>query len=98
MSEKEVTTQLRGASIPLLPVRDVVVCPHMVIPLFGGREKSIRALEAAREQGKKLLLVTKKEAVHDDPSATELYDLGTIATILQMLKLPDGTVKVLSRG
>ena len=98
MSEQEVTTQLSGASIPLLPLRDVVVFPHMVIPLFVGREKSIMALEAAMEQGKKLLLVTQKEAVHDDPSATELYDLGTIATILQMLKLPDGTVKVLIEG
>ena len=98
MSEQEVTTQLSGASIPLLPLRDVVVFPHMVIPLFVGREKSILALEAAMEQGKKLLLVTQKEAVHDDPSATELYDLGTIATILQMFKLPDGTVKVLIDG
>jgi len=98
MSEQETTTPLVGASIPLLPLRDVVVFPHMVIPLFVGREKSILALEAAMEQGKKLLLVTQKEAVHDDPNADELYRLGTIATILQMLKLPDGTVKVLIEG
>jgi ATP-dependent Lon protease len=70
----------------------------MEMPLFVGREKSIQALEAAMESDKKLLLVTQKEAAHDDPTLNELYDVGTIANILQMLKLPDGTVKVLIEG
>ncbi len=85
-------------SIPMLPLRDVVVFPHMVIPLFVGREKSILALEAAMEADKKLLLLTQKNAVHDDPAIDELYSVGTVASILQMLKLPDGTVKVLIEG
>lgn len=83
---------------PLLPLRDVVVFPNMVIPLFVGREKSILALEAAMAADKKLILLTQKNAVHDDPSLDELYDVGTLANILQMLKLPDGTVKVLIEG
>ena len=98
MSEKDTSALEVGESIPMLPLRDVVVFPHMVIPLFVGREKSILALEAAMEQDKQLLLVTQKDAVHDDPSVDELYQVGTIATILQMLKLPDGTVKVLIEG
>tara|TARA_R110002049_G_scaffold29662_4_gene100958 strand:+ start:3967 stop:6498 length:2532 start_codon:yes stop_codon:yes gene_type:complete len=83
---------------PLLPLRDVVVFPNMVIPLFVGREKSILALEAAMAADKKLILITQKNAVHDDPSIDELYEVGTLANILQMLKLPDGTVKVLIEG
>lgn len=98
MSEQELNTAEILSDIPLLPLRDVVVFPHMVIPLFVGREKSIIALEAAMEGGKKLLLLTQKEAVHDDPGVEELYRVGTVATILQMLKLPDGTVKVLIEG
>ena len=98
MSETETSMKPKEVAIPLLPLRDVVVFPHMVIPLFVGREKSILALEAAMEQDKKLLLVTQKEAVHDDPGVEELYRVGTVATILQMLKLPDGTVKVLIEG
>ena len=98
MSENEAATVSNEIAIPLLPLRDVVVFPHMVIPLFVGREKSIMALEAAMEQDKKLLLLTQKEAVHDDPGIEELFRVGTIATILQMLKLPDGTVKVLIEG
>ena len=86
------------SSTPLLPLRDVVVFPNMVIPLFVGREKSILALEAAMAADKKILLLTQKNAVHDDPSIDELYTVGTIANILQMLKLPDGTVKVLIEG
>jgi len=86
------------SDIPMLPLRDVVVFPHMVIPLFVGREKSILALEAAMDAGKKLLLLTQKNAVHDDPVIDELYEVGTVANILQMLKLPDGTVKVLIEG
>ena len=83
---------------PMLPLRDVVVFPHMVIPLFVGREKSIMALEAAMAADKKLLLLTQKVATQDDPAIDELYSVGTVANILQMLKLPDGTVKVLIEG
>ena len=86
------------SAVPLLPLRDVVVFPNMVIPLFVGREKSILALEAAMAKQKKLVLLTQKNAVHDDPSIDELYSVGTMANILQMLKLPDGTVKVLIEG
>jgi len=84
--------------LPLLPLRDVVVFPHMVIPLFVGRPKSIKALENAMETGKSILLVAQKSAAKDEPSAEDLYELGCIANILQMLKLPDGTVKVLVEG
>jgi len=84
--------------MPVLPLRDVVVYPHMVIPLFVGREKSIRALEAAMDVDKKILLVAQKSAEVDDPSAEDIYGVGTVANILQMLKLPDGTVKVLVEG
>ncbi|MDP5291015.1 endopeptidase La [Oceanimonas sp. CHS3-5] len=83
---------------PVLPLRDVVVYPHMVIPLFVGREKSIRCLEAAMEQDKKVLLIAQKDASTDDPSADDVYQVGTVANVLQMLKLPDGTVKVLVEG
>jgi ATP-dependent Lon protease len=84
--------------LPLLPLRDVVVFPHMVIPLFVGRPKSIKALEAAMESGKSVLLVAQKTAAKDEPSVEDLYTVGCIAKILQMLKLPDGTVKVLVEG
>lgn len=84
--------------LPLLPLRDVVVFPHMVIPLFVGRPKSIRALEAAMEQGKVIMLAAQKAAAKDDPSAEDIYEIGCAANILQMLKLPDGTVKVLVEG
>ncbi|WP_417347854.1 endopeptidase La [Ferrimonas sp.] len=84
--------------IPVLPLRDVVVYPHMVIPLFVGRQKSINCLEAAMEQDKQVLLVAQKEAEQDDPSVDDVYQLGTVASILQLLKLPDGTVKVLVEG
>jgi len=86
------------AALPVLPLRDVVVYPHMVIPLFVGREKSILALDQAMRSGKQILLVAQKQADVDDPGAQDLYRLGTIATILQLLKLPDGTVKVLVEG
>ena len=85
-------------SLPLVPLRDVVVFPHMVIPLFVGRPKSIKALDAAMEAGKHILLVAQKQAAKDDPAAEDLYEIGSVATILQMLKLPDGTVKVLVEG
>ncbi len=85
-------------SLPLLPLRDVVVYPQMVIPLFVGREKSIRALDAAMAADKRVLLVAQREAGHDDPGADDLFKIGTMAEIMQLLKLPDGTVKVLIEG
>ncbi|CAJ0817499.1 MULTISPECIES: endopeptidase La [Ralstonia] len=94
-------TQLLPAEqirLPLLPLRDVVVFPHMVIPLFVGRPKSIKALEAAMEAGKSIMLVAQKTAAKDEPTDKDLYEVGCIANILQMLKLPDGTVKVLVEG
>ncbi|WP_340123200.1 endopeptidase La [Methylobacter svalbardensis] len=84
--------------IPVLPLRDVVVYPHMVIPLFVGRERSIDALDAAMKDNKQILLVAQKEAEVDEPDVADLYEVGTLANILQMLKLPDGTVKVLVEG
>ncbi|WIM06363.1 MAG: endopeptidase La [Candidatus Nitricoxidivorans perseverans] len=84
--------------LPLLPLRDVVVFPHMVIPLFVGRPKSIKALETAMETGKSILLVAQKSAAEDEPGTGDLYPIGCISNILQMLKLPDGTVKVLVEG
>jgi ATP-dependent Lon protease len=83
---------------PVLPLRDVVVYPHMVIPLFVGREKSIRALERAMEDNKQILLVAQKSAAQDNPTPDDVYRVGTLSTILQLLKLPDGTVKVLVEG
>ena len=83
---------------PVLPLRDVVVYPYMVIPLFVGREKSIRALDRAMEGDKRILLVAQKDAAKDDPGSADVYRVGTISTILQLLKLPDGTVKVLVEG
>jgi ATP-dependent Lon protease len=84
--------------LPVLPLRDVVVYPHLVIPLFVGRTKSVKALEIASEGDKQILLVAQKSANKDEPSAEDLYEVGTVATVLQMLKLPDGTVKVLVEG
>ncbi len=86
------------SAIPILPLRDVVVYPHMVIPLFVGREKSIQALEAAMDNDKQILLVAQKSAAQDEPGQEDLYQIGTISSILQLLKLPDGTVKVLVEG
>src|SRR5204863_6619413 len=83
---------------PLLPLRDVVVFPHMVIPLFVGRPKSIKAMETAMEAGKSILLVAQRAAAKDDPGPTDMYEIGCVSSILQMLKLPDGTVKVLVEG
>ena len=95
MSEM-VETQL--SAMPILPLRDVVVYPHMVIPLFVGREKSIQALEAAMDNDKQILLVAQKSAAQDEPTQEDLYEIGTVSSILQLLKLPDGTVKVLVEG
>ena len=85
-------------TLPLLPLRDVVVFPHMVIPLFVGRPKSIKALEAAMEAGRQIMLVAQKAAGKDEPKADDMFDVGCVSSILQMLKLPDGTVKVLVEG
>ena len=85
-------------TLPLLPLRDVVVFPHMVIPLFVGRPKSIKALEAAMEAGRQIMLVAQKAASKDEPKADDMFDVGCVSSILQMLKLPDGTVKVLVEG
>src|SRR5688572_33012053 len=85
-------------TIPLLPLRDVVVFPNMVIPLFVGREKSIRALDAAMEGDKQILLVAQRSPDVDDPGAKDMYAVGTVSTVLQLLKLPDGTIKVLVEG
>lgn len=84
--------------LPLLPLRDVVVFPHMVIPLFVGRPRSIKALELAMESGNNIMLVAQKSAGKDDPAPEDLYEIACAASILQMLKLPDGTVKVLVEG
>ena len=91
-------TPVETQSLPLLPLRDVVVFPHMVIPLFVGRPKSIKALETAMEAGKNILLVAQKSAAKDEPVPEDMYEIGCLANILQMLKLPDGTVKVLVEG
>jgi ATP-dependent Lon protease len=89
---------LSGDLLPVLPLRDIVVFPHMIVPLFVGREKSVRALEAVMRDDKQILLVAQKNAAQDDPGAGDLYEVGTVSTVLQLLKLPDGTVKVLVEG
>jgi ATP-dependent Lon protease len=91
-------TEQAASAIPVLPLRDVVVYPHMVIPLFVGREKSINALDTAMQEDKKILLVAQKNADIDDPAISDIHEIGTLSTILQLLKLPDGTVKVLVEG
>ena len=97
MSESASTT-MTPTELPLLPLRDVVVFPHMVIPLFVGRAKSIKALELAMEGDRRIMLVAQKTASKDEPSAEDIFEVGCVSTILQMLKLPDGTVKVLVEG
>jgi len=92
------TDTIRGELLPVLPLRDIVVFPHMIVPLFVGREKSVRALEAVMKDDKQILLVAQKNAAQDDPGAEDLYKVGTVSTVLQLLKLPDGTVKVLVEG
>jgi ATP-dependent Lon protease len=87
-----------GALYPVLPLRDIVVFPHMIVPLFVGREKSVRALEDVMQDDKQILLLTQKSATQDDPTREDLFTLGTVGTVLQLLKLPDGTVKVLVEG
>ena len=89
---------VRGDLLAVLPLRDIVVFPHMIVPLFVGREKSVRALEAVMKDDKQILLVAQKNAAQDDPTSDDIYRVGTVSTILQLLKLPDGTVKVLVEG
>ncbi len=96
--EPRAVVPARGDLMPVLPLRDIVVFPHMIVPLFVGREKSVRALEAVMKDDKQILLVAQKNASQDDPSAEDIYRVGTVSTILQLLKLPDGTVKVLVEG
>src|SRR4051794_27684506 len=83
---------------PVLPLRDIVVFPHMIVPLFVGREKSIRALEEVMGSDKQIMLATQINAGDDDPEPAAIYEVGTVANVLQLLKLPDGTVKVLVEG
>lgn len=99
-NEKElvIAEQLTKSGIPVLPLRDVVVYPHMVIPLFVGREKSIKALEAAMLDNKQIFLVAQRKSANDDPAPNDLFEVGTVSSVLQLLKLPDGTVKVLVEG
>ena len=96
--KKEIDFDANGGLFPVLPLRDIVVFPHMIVPLFVGREKSIAALEEVMQNDKQILLVTQKSPSDDDPSPSGLYNIGTLATVLQLLKLPDGTVKVLVEG
>ncbi len=88
----------RDNLFPVLPLRDMVVFPHMIVPLFVGRDKSVRALEDVMKDDKQILLVTQKNAAHDEPTPDDIYSVGTFGTVLQLLKLPDGTVKVLVEG
>ncbi|MGE4531865.1 MAG: LON peptidase substrate-binding domain-containing protein, partial [Acidithiobacillus sp.] len=96
--DKSLLVEEESQLVPVLPLRDVVVFPFMVIPLFVGRQKSIRSLEEAMAGEKQILLVSQKNAADDDPQPENIYRIGTLATILQLLKLPDGTVKVLVEG
>ena len=102
MSESEVVTVPKGEGggqlAPVLPLRDIVVFPHMIVPLFVGREKSVRALEEVMSDEKQILLLTQKNAADDDPAPDSLHKIGTMATVLQLLKLPDQTVRVLVEG
>ncbi|MDH5611753.1 MAG: endopeptidase La [Gammaproteobacteria bacterium] len=98
LSDKDQSISSTTIEVPVLPLRDVVVYPHMVIPLFVGREKSIQALDAAMRDNKKILLIAQKSADIDDPGVSDVHEIGTLATILQLLKLPDGTIKVLVEG
>ncbi len=88
----------KTAIFPVLPLRDIVVFPHMIVPLFVGRDKSVKALEDVMQDDKQILLVAQKNAGQDDPAVEDIYEMGTIGTVLQLLKLPDGTVKVLVEG
>jgi len=100
MTESKPSTTKEGAPelYPVLPLRDIVVFPHMIVPLFVGREKSVKALEDVMKDDKQILLVAQRNAAQDDPTPADIFSVGTIGTVLQLLKLPDGTVKVLVEG
>src|ERR1700746_958468 len=95
---RETPPQPGGLRVPLLPLRDIIVFPHMVVPLFVGRQKSIRALEEAMNKQKFILLAAQKDAKTNDPAEDDIYKVGTLGTVVQLLRLPDGTVKVLVEG
>src|SRR5256712_7383213 len=95
---RETPPQPGGLRVPLLPLRDIIVFPHMVVPLFVGRQKSIRALEEAMNKQKFILLAAQKDAKTNEPSEADIYNVGTLGTVVQLLRLPDGTVKVLVEG
>src|SRR5213075_2600402 len=95
---REAPPQAGGLRVPLLPLRDIIVFPHMVVPLFVGRQKSIKALEEAMNKQKYVLLAAQREAKTNDPSEEDIYRVGTLGTVVQLLRLPDGTVKVLVEG
>ena len=90
--------QQQSDRFPVLPLRDIVVFPHMIVPLFVGREKSVRALEEVMSGDKKIMLVAQKQAGDENPETDELFEIGTLGTVLQLLKLPDGAIKVLVEG
>ena len=96
--KREAPTPGEVDNYPVLPLRDIVVFPHMIVPLFVAREKSIRALEEVTKTDRPILLATQKNAGDDDPASDAIYEVGTLASVLQLLKLPDGTVKVLVEG
>jgi ATP-dependent Lon protease len=98
MAEDARKVENGSTTAPVLPLRDIVVFPHMIVPLFVGREKSVRALEEVMNEEKQILLLTQKNAAEDDPTAEGLHSIGTLATVLQLLKLPDQTVRVLVEG
>jgi len=93
-----ITSAASGGTYPVLPLRDIVVFPHMIVPLFVGREKSIRALEEVMGSDRQIMLVTQINASDDDPDPSAIHKVGTVANVLQLLKLPDGTVKVSSKA
>src|SRR5574342_997527 len=95
---KEQPPQGGGLRVPLLPLRDIIVFPHMVVPLFVGRQKSIKALEEAMNKQKYILLAAQREAKTNEPAEDDIYRVGTLGTVVQLLRLPDGTVKVLVEG
>src|SRR5215467_9540463 len=92
------TAPIQGTVYPVLPLRDIVVFPGMIVPLFVGREKSVKALEEVMKDDKQILLIAQKNASQDDPGPDDIYNIGTLGTVLQLLKLPDDTVKVLVEG
>src|SRR5712692_11168176 len=96
--EKKEGVPAGGLRVPLLPLRDIIVFPHMVVPLFVGRQKSIKALEEAMNKQKFILLAAQREAKTNDPAEDDIYRVGTLGTVVQLLRLPDGTVKVLVEG